>query len=131
MFGKRIADERQRLGLSQKNLGEIWDVGRSAVGMVETDRSPLYVERLIELAPAGFDILYILTGESAPVAAARLLNWSLLGQIRSGVLRWAASHQLTLPEDKEMLILKVLYERFAAKGEVSDAELDQVLQLAA
>jgi transcriptional regulator with XRE-family HTH domain len=131
MFGKRLAEERQRLGLSQEDLAAAWGIGRSGVAMIETERSPIYLERLIDLAPSGFDILYILSGEPAAVAAASLLNWRLLGEIRSGILRWAAAHHVTLPEEKEMLILKLLYQRFAPKGEVSGAELDQVLQLAA
>ena len=37
MFGNRLAEERKRLGLSQQKLGDLLGVGRSAIGMIETN----------------------------------------------------------------------------------------------
>ena len=62
MFGNRLATERKRLGFTQKDVGERLGIGRSAVGMIETDHAPLDAERLVNLGSDGFDVLYILSG---------------------------------------------------------------------
>lgn len=131
MIGKRISEERQRLGLSQKDVAEIWGIGRSTVAMIETGRSPLDVERLIELGKIGFDIQYVLYGERSPVAASRLLDWKLMAKIMDGVHKWSQIHEIRLPQEKEVSILKLLYEHFSSSGIVDDEAIDQVLQIAA
>lgn len=131
MFGKRLAQERQRVGLSQRELAERLGLGRSALGMIETDRSAIVLERLIAVGDLGFDVQYILSGEPSPVAAARLLNWELLGAILAGVREWTQKREISLPPDKEMLILKLLYEHFAERGMVDDDAISRALQFAA
>lgn len=131
MIGKRISEERQRLGLSQKDVAEMWAIGRSMVATIETGRSPLDVERLLELGKAGFDIHYVLYGERSPVAASRLLDWKLMAKIVDEVHKWSQAHEIRLPPEKEVLILKLLYEHFASSGIVDDEAINQILQLAA
>lgn len=131
MFGKRLADERGRLGLSQKALADAWGLGRSAVAMIETGRSALDVDRVIALASLGFDISYLLSGVRGKQAAGSLLDWDLLAKVLQGVRKWSSSHGLDLPIEKEVLILKVLYERFARDGVVDDRKIEETLRIAA
>jgi transcriptional regulator with XRE-family HTH domain len=131
MVSKRISDERQRLGLSQSDLGKVWNVGRSAVAMVETDRSPLYVERLIALETLGFDIQYILFGQRSAQIASRLLDWQMIAQILQGIRKWSDDHNIPLNPDKEALFLRVLYDLFTASGKFDEAVMNATLPLAA
>lgn len=131
MFGKRLAEERERLGLSQKALGEIWGIGRSGVAMIETRSSMVDVERVNNLRSFGFDTLYLLFGERGRVAAATLLDWDLTTRILEAIRKWSSSRGLNLPVEKEVLILKLLYERFAADGVVDEKKIEETLRIAA
>ncbi len=131
MFGKRLAQERQRLGWSQKQLAERMGVSRSAVAMLETDKSQLDVQRLVELGGDGFDVLYVLSGEPGKVAAARLLDWDLVFSILQGVQAWSTKRGISLPPHKESLVLKLLYQHLAEKGIVDQDAIEQAMQIAA
>ena len=131
MFGKRLAEERERLGLSQKALADIWGIGRSAVGMIETGKSMVDVERLSALRSFDFDVLYLLVGERSKVAAATLLDWELATRILEAIRKWSCKRSLKLPIEKEMLILKLLYERFARDGLVDEKKIEEALRIAA
>ena len=74
MIGTRLANERKRLGLTQLEVGAKLGIGRSAVGMIETNQAPLDVQRLVQLGVEGFDVLKILTGEHGVVAAGRIVD---------------------------------------------------------
>lgn len=132
MFGKRLAIERQRLGLSQATLAPILGISRSALAMIETDRAPLDVLRLINLAEkVGLDPIYVLTGEPSRVAASKLMDWDLVAAIQRGVHAWCSTHQLELSPEKQTLVLKILYERFSKlEGDISEG-LSDALRLAA
>lgn len=130
-LGKRIAEERRRLRWTQQQLADQLDLGRSAVAMLETGRSQPDVPKLMELEREGFDVLFVLTGERSELAAARYLNWSLLQAISDAVRRWSETRGVALPTEKEWLVVRSLYERFAAEGVIDGKILDTTLQIAA
>lgn len=98
--------------------------------MIETGRSMVDVERLLLLQPLGFDVLYLVLGERAKEVAATLLDWGLVSKILAGIRNGSGSHGLVLPVEKEVLILKLLYERFARDGVVDDLKLQETLRIA-
>jgi transcriptional regulator with XRE-family HTH domain len=70
--GNRLREEREKLGISQEELGAIGGVSRNAQGRYESDdRAPdwVYLERL---AQHGVDVLYVITGQRVQAAAAVL-----------------------------------------------------------
>lgn len=70
--GNRLREEREKLGISQEELGAIGGVSRGAQGRYEGDeRAPdwIYMERL---AQHGVDVLYVITGQRIQAAAALL-----------------------------------------------------------
>lgn len=131
MVGKRISEERERLGLTQKDLGELWNVGRSAVAMIESGRSPLVVDRLLELEKLGVDIQYVLFGQRSTQIASRMLDWQLLTLILKGVRQWSSSHGIRLAPEKEAVFLKLFYDLFVASGAIDEAAMNEALSLAA
>jgi transcriptional regulator with XRE-family HTH domain len=131
MFGKRLADERRRLGLNQQEVADWFGMTRSAVTMMELDHSSLDAERLLILGKNGFDVLKVLTGEQGVVAAGRIVDWELALDITGRVDKWAASRGVTLSAEKRALLTKHLYLQFAARGQVEGAELDETMRMSA
>ena len=131
MLGLRLSSERRRLGLSQQKVADLIGVSRSAVGMLETDRASLEVQRLLQLGQSGFDVLKILTDEPGRVAAGRILDWNLCVEVTERVSAWEHARGLRLPPDKKALVVKHLYLRFAALGRVDELALGETLQVAA
>lgn len=131
MFGTRLAAERKRLELTQREVGTKLGIGRSAVGMIETDQAPLDAQRLVQLGAEGFDVLYVLSGEVGQVAAGRLIDWELCVRIAQRVDTWAQSRGLHLPDVKKAIVVKHLYLQLAARGQVDESILAETLSMAA
>ena len=65
-IGERLKEERQRAGLSQPALAAIAGASKSAVISWEKGASAPTATALAELANAGMDVLYVVTGKRAP-----------------------------------------------------------------
>ncbi len=63
MIQLRLKEERERLGLSQSQLGQVASVGKTTVINWEKGASAPDAVQLAALATAGADVLYILTGQ--------------------------------------------------------------------
>ncbi len=74
-IGSRLRQERERLGLSQKNFGEIGGVEANAQGKYESGGRAPKADYLSRVAERGVDVLYVLTGTPTPI---QLDNLSLL-----------------------------------------------------
>jgi transcriptional regulator with XRE-family HTH domain len=131
MFGLRLSSERRRLGLSQQNVADLLGLSRSAVGMLETDRASLEVQRLLQLGQSGYDVLKVLTDEPGQVAAGRILDWNLCVEVTDRVSAWERARGLKLPPDKKALVVKHLYLRFAPLGRIDELAFNETLQVAA
>ena len=59
---ERLCIERERLGVSQSRLGAIAGVGKTTVINWEKGASSPTAVQLSELAAAGLDVLYVITG---------------------------------------------------------------------
>ena len=71
---KRLKTERERLGLSQPQLGDLVRAGKTTVINWEKGASAPDAVQLSAMADAGADVLYILTGQrSQPISAEALL----------------------------------------------------------
>ena len=81
-IGDRLAEERTRLGLSQKALATLLGVSVKAVGRYERGENVPGGEVLAKLAEAGADVLYILTGERAPAPTLSREEAALLDNYR-------------------------------------------------
>lgn len=62
-FGRRLREERERLGLNQTELGDLADVKKNAQSNYEQGLRYPSADYLQRLAQAGADVLYILTGQ--------------------------------------------------------------------
>jgi transcriptional regulator with XRE-family HTH domain len=131
MFGIRLAAERRRLRLSQKDVADRFGIVRSAVGMIETERAPLDAARLVQLGKEGFDVLYILTGEHGTTAAGRLVNWELVTSLINRIRDWEVARGRRIKPEKLAIVLKHLYLHYAERGDWDNSAFDDVLRMAA
>lgn len=131
ILGRRLADERKRLGMSQQQLSEVLGIGRSALAMIETGKASIDADSLIDFGAHGIDVIYVLSGENSALAAARLMDWTLVETILRGVRTWSAERKISLSPEKEALVLKILYSRFATDGVIDEQGINETLRLAA
>jgi transcriptional regulator with XRE-family HTH domain len=61
-FGKRLAEERKRLGLKQAEFADLVGTDVPKQSLYENDRRELRADYLARLAQADVDIVYVLTG---------------------------------------------------------------------
>lgn len=67
-IGDRLREVRNHLSLSQADLGEIFGVDRKVVGNYEENKTSPRADQLISFQSRGADIVYILTGQRAPLS---------------------------------------------------------------
>ncbi|GIX37999.1 MAG: transcriptional regulator [Silanimonas sp.] len=67
--GRRLKEERERLGLTQIDLAALCGVGRLAQGNYESGARHPDAVYLSRAATAGVDVLYVLTGRREPSQA--------------------------------------------------------------
>ena len=106
MIGNRLREERERLGLTQPVFAELAGAKKRTLIDWEKDVSSPTAVQLGQLAAAGADVLYILTGQrSQPVPPAQELprqeqEWLALYRNSSEEVRAAlkaAGNELTKP----------------------------------
>jgi len=62
-LGERLREERERLGLSQAAFAELADTFRQTVLSWERGKTAPDGFRLMKLAAAGVDVVYVMTGQ--------------------------------------------------------------------
>ncbi len=64
-IGTRLREERKRLGLSQREMGQLGGVAANAQGKYESGERVPKADYLASLASIGVDVLYVLTSRRA------------------------------------------------------------------
>ncbi|MDH0744813.1 helix-turn-helix domain-containing protein [Pseudomonas sp. GD03842] len=67
-IGRRLKEERKRLGLSQQEFGAVGGVEANAQGKYESGERIPRADYLADLEKRGVDILYVLSGKRTPLA---------------------------------------------------------------
>jgi transcriptional regulator with XRE-family HTH domain len=62
-FGARLADERKRLRLKQPEFAKLASTDATKQSLYENNRRELRARYLAQLAEAGVDVMYVLTGQ--------------------------------------------------------------------
>jgi len=105
-FGKRLADERRRLGLKQAEFAALVGTNVPKQSLYENDRRELRADYLARLAGAGIDVVYVLTDRRG--------EHGQLGQEASELL----TAYLTLPPDMRQALeelARALREAFSRR----------------
>lgn len=91
-FGRRLAEERKRLGLKQGAFADLVGTAVPKQSLYENDKRELRADYLARLAEADVDIVYVLTGRRSEV------EW--LGKGPSDML----TSYLALPPDMQQAL---------------------------
>ncbi|MFV9534148.1 helix-turn-helix domain-containing protein [Pseudomonas aeruginosa] len=67
-IGERLREERERKGMNQSSFAEVGGVQKRAQINYEKDERHPDAAYLAAIAAAGVDVLYVLTGQRAPLA---------------------------------------------------------------
>ena len=70
MIGKRLEDERKRLGMTAVEVYQSLDIAQTTYKNYETGKRDIFASLLAKLWDMGFDVLYIVTGVYAESASA-------------------------------------------------------------
>ncbi len=129
-FGKRLAEERKRLGMNQTDFGAIAGVLKQAQLTYEKGtRKPdaAYLESLIE---HGVDVAYLFTGERPLTEAQVERELEALSDAWQALDAALASAKKTMPSDKKRLAAEALYQA-VKEGDGEAAPLAKLLIKAA
>lgn len=124
-IAKRLKVERERLGLSQPQLGDLVKAGKTTVINWEKGSSAPDAVQLSAFAQAGADVLYILTNQrSKPVPESATLPPRQRALINSFEMCTAAA-QTQLLQLAAMLAAGLSTEAHQAKKRVPPSEVHQ------
>ena len=124
-IGRRLKEERERLGMSQTEFAALSGAGRKTQFNYESgDRSP-DANYLAAVAEAGADIGYIVTGQHSDTntASGSIVDWGLLEQVIVGVEAFLSERKAKLRPNKKAGLIRVLYAKFSEDEE--EETLDQ------
>jgi transcriptional regulator with XRE-family HTH domain len=130
-FHRRLISERQRLKLTQQQVATIAGVSvPTQIGYEQGLRSPPS-EYMAKLHEPGFDVLFVLLGESTTDLAADAIDWVLMGRIVTAVNAWCASRGVEMSPGKSGPVLRLLYNEFRRKPADASMDVGVVLELLA
>lgn len=131
-IGLRLAQERRRLGMTQAELADQVGLRRSVIGMVETGKSRLDLAVLLALeSEVGMDLVFVLTGRRAAVAAADMLDWKLAEEILVALVSSCNRLKVELSPAGTARALRLLYRMASHEGRLSQEQADDFVQLGA
>ena len=98
--------------------------------MIETGRSCLDADALLLLdADVSVDVLYVLTGRRAVVAAADMLDWQLVAAILDALTSATTALKMELSADASARALRLLYKMASMEGKVTQERVTDFLQI--
>lgn len=96
-FGQRLKEERERLGMSQTQFGEIGGVARLAQRQYESEATSPTIRYMTAIVEAGVDANYVLFGIKSVV---KTLSASQLGCIEERAYEWVEAVAERRPDGK-------------------------------
>lgn len=134
--GRRVAEFRERLGLTQQQLAD--KVGGRKRGIQENEAGKTVAggRLLFELALLGVNLTWLLCG-AGPMLSRDLerqppaVDGQILAGVISGVEEMLDAEGLELAVSKKSELIAVLYEQCLAEGEVKTATILRLVRLAA
>jgi transcriptional regulator with XRE-family HTH domain len=127
-FGRRLREERDRLGLSQSALAEVGGIKRTTQHIYETDIRGPDLQYLDRIKDAGVDIAYLVLGERIPLGRADILNisYSAITNIYRVVDEFCVDDDgLRLPLDSRVRFFQLLCASLKGRGS-NDADLNSL-----
>ncbi|WP_018609910.1 helix-turn-helix domain-containing protein [Uliginosibacterium gangwonense] len=124
-FGPRLRAERLRLGLTQAQAAVVGKVSKTTQVAYETDARIPDLEYVRSLSEAGFDEVFLLTGQHL----SKSFDWRLMSVLVDAVMEWSQEHGVRIPRPKLEDLLCTLYSQFENAEDIDPAALNRTLRL--
>ena len=128
-IGRRIREERKRLGLRQPDMARAAGVSLSTYVALEAGKRKLRLNRIERLSQmAGLDIKYILSGTpgrhdlDGP-------DWVLYRQIAQVIDNWQQKRGPIEPLQRRLDVLRYLYTQFQAAGRFDENTANELMNM--
>lgn len=129
-IGRRLRQERQRLGLTQSALAKVAGVSKASQLSYEADATDPGADYLINIAAAGVDVHWVLMGESLQQAGWRRLDTRLLVAITLAIEQWAATRGKPTSLETRDDLLRLIYEHCSRDGVLDMSFVQKALKVA-
>jgi len=116
-FGNNLRLERHRLGLTQSELAELGGVSKTSQVSYEAGASRPDSQYLSNVARAGVNVSWLLTGE-VPV----LDHWDIVEELLELIAEWEQNRNKPTTVAERTEVLRLLYELYRSTGKI-DANL--------
>ncbi|MHB8716614.1 MAG: helix-turn-helix domain-containing protein [Sulfuricaulis sp.] len=128
-IGKRIREERVRLGLTQTEFAAAGGVSLSSQGAYEKGTRAGDCHYLVGISRAGVDPIYVVTGRR--IEQVDGIDWQLYDKVVETISKTLAADRLEIPSGKTAPIVRLVYgSAAAANGRIDQEQVRLVLRLA-
>lgn len=128
-IGSRLREERDRLGMTQTEIGEIAGVTKNTQRLYETDQRSPKADYLAALDAARVDVNYVLTGRRSGTSAPAVVDGELMVRIVEQLERIAEDAGKRWPAGQLIATAVEVYNFLLEEDTVDDDKLDRVLRL--
>lgn len=125
--GQWLRSERARLGLTQAQVATIGGVSKTTQVAYEAGAHPPDLHYVGKLARAGFDEVFLLTGQRLSLN----YDWKLVASLVDAILEWSQERSVRIPREKLEDLLLTLYQQFERAQAIDPAVLNRTLRLVA
>ena len=126
-FGSRLAEERDRLGLTQGNISEWTGINRKTQSAYENEQRYPDAGYLMILIEHGFDIAYLLTGKRAPRYGA--VDEQLLRNVFAIIEASISATGLPMDVEKKSKLFALVYQTSSETGEIDPLIVRKAISL--
>lgn len=132
-LGKRLKEERERLGFSQSDFAELVGASRKSQIRWEKDESAPGADAINLWAKEGLDVLYLITAKPRQTVSSESekveIDEELLGKIVSRLELLARQINRRWTSDELVLQSARIYNFLIKENVVDDQKIDNVLKL--
>jgi len=126
-FGSRLAEERDRLGLTQGNISEWTGINRKTQSAYENDQRYPDAGYLMTLIGHGFDVVYLLTSSRPPRYGA--VDEQLLRNVFSIIETGASAAGLPMDVEKKAKLFALVYQTSSETGQIDPLIVQKAIAL--
>jgi transcriptional regulator with XRE-family HTH domain len=118
-IGSRLREERKRLNLNQTQLAEVAGISLTSQSHYESGTHRPDSAYLSQVARAGIDILYVLTGTHQGEFNPDTIDWLAVIEIADLIAAWAMQRPEPPSPELRAHFLRVFYQQYVAQKKIT------------
>ncbi len=121
-LGSRLREERRRLNLNQTQMAEVAGVSLTSQSHYESGTHRPDSAYLSQVARAGIDVLYVLTGTHQGELNPKTIDWLAVIEIADLIATWAVQRPEAPSPELRAHFLRVFYEQYVAQKKIAPGD---------